>query len=68
MSQFKAKLLLGATLVVQAVGFVVLIVSDIDDPTTNYAFWTVIGAAFIEVGLALRAKRADRAASTNSFE
>ena len=57
LSQFKAKLLFRAALVVQTVGSIVLLASDFESPTSNYAFWTVIGAGFIEVALALRAKR-----------
>jgi hypothetical protein len=45
------------SLVVQMAGICTLLITDFSSPTSDVAFWVVIGAGIIEVALALYAKR-----------
>ncbi len=57
MSRVTAKFILGTALVVQMAGICTLLITDFSGPTSDTAFWVVIGAGIVEVVLALHAKR-----------
>ena len=56
MSDHSAKFVLWAALLVQAAGFLGLLIFDASSSVSSIAFWTVIGAGFVEVALAVCAK------------
>ena len=57
MSRVATKIILISALVVQMAGICTLLITDFSSPTSDVAFWVVIGAGIIEVALALYAKR-----------
>jgi hypothetical protein len=55
-SRVTTRFILIIALVVQMTGICTLLITDFSSPTSDIAFWAVIGAGIVEVVLTLHAK------------